>query len=53
MPENHQQDSGRTTNNSDLSEKANSERFFVVGIGASAGGLKALEELFANLPIDS
>jgi len=27
--------------------------FFVVGIGASAGGLSALEELFTNLPIDS
>lgn len=27
--------------------------FFVVGIGASAGGLSALEELFTNLPTDS
>ena len=27
--------------------------FVVVGIGASAGGLSALEELFANLPVDS
>ena len=28
-------------------------RFFVVGIGASAGGLSALEELFSNIPVDS
>ena len=27
--------------------------FFVVGIGASAGGLRALEEFFEHLPIDS
>lgn len=27
-------------------------RFFVVGIGASAGGLKALEEFFENVPQD-
>ncbi|MEM6399744.1 MAG: chemotaxis protein CheB [Cyanobacteria bacterium P01_D01_bin.116] len=27
--------------------------FFVVGIGASAGGLRALEEFFANMPADS
>ena len=27
--------------------------FIVVGIGASAGGLSALEELFAHLPVDS
>ncbi|MDY6804727.1 MAG: chemotaxis protein CheB [Cyanobacteriota bacterium] len=29
------------------------ERFFVVGIGASAGGLRALEEFFDHLPPDS
>ena len=28
-------------------------RFFVVGIGASAGGLRALEEFFENMPTDS
>lgn len=27
--------------------------FFVVGIGASAGGLRALEEFFENMPADS
>lgn len=27
--------------------------FFVVGIGASAGGLRALEEFFENMPVDS
>ncbi|MDY6937048.1 MAG: chemotaxis protein CheB [Cyanobacteriota bacterium] len=27
--------------------------FFVVGIGASAGGLRALEEFFEHMPIDS
>lgn len=27
--------------------------FFVVGIGASAGGIKALKEFFANVPADS
>ena len=29
------------------------ENFFVVGIGASAGGLRALEEFFENMPADS
>ena len=29
------------------------DNFFVVGIGASAGGLRALEEFFENLPSDS
>ncbi|MEB3178945.1 MAG: chemotaxis protein CheB [Nostocaceae cyanobacterium] len=29
------------------------KNLFVVGIGASAGGLRALEEFFENLPIDS
>jgi two-component system, chemotaxis family, CheB/CheR fusion protein len=32
--------------------EANKE-FFVVGIGASAGGLSALEDLFEHLPVDS
>ena len=30
-----------------------SEAFPIVGIGASAGGLQALDELFANVPYDS
>ena len=29
------------------------DSFFVVGIGASAGGLRALEEFFNNMPVDS
>jgi two-component system CheB/CheR fusion protein len=33
--------------------KITSEPFSIVGIGASAGGLKAYEELFANMPADS
>ena len=28
-------------------------KFFVVGIGASAGGLRALEEFFEHMPTDS
>ena len=36
---------------SDSEEELN--KLFLVGIGASAGGLSALEELFANLPADS
>ncbi len=37
--------------NSAISEQ--NQSFFVVGIGASAGGLRALEELFEHLPTDS
>ena len=29
------------------------KKFFVVGIGASAGGLRALEEFFEHMPTDS
>lgn len=32
---------------------SNNQGFWVVGIGASAGGLKALEELFQNLSWDT
>ncbi len=39
----------RQQNNSDKEP----ERLFVVGIGASAGGLRALEEFFDHLPPDS
>ena len=31
----------------------NEENFYVVGIGASAGGLRALEQFFSNMPSDS
>ncbi len=34
-------------------ETLSSTEFYVVGIGASAGGLKALEEFFDHLPADS
>jgi two-component system CheB/CheR fusion protein len=33
--------------------KSASENFLVVGIGASAGGIQALQEFFANVPADS
>ena len=39
-------------NTSEL-ESAMENDFFVVGIGASAGGLEALEEFFSNTPEDS
>ncbi len=29
------------------------DNFFIVGLGASAGGLRALEEFFDNMPPDS
>lgn len=35
-----------------LAEKSNQSDFCVVGIGASAGGLEALEEFFRNAPAD-
>ncbi|MEA5573190.1 chemotaxis protein CheB [Calothrix sp. UHCC 0171] len=35
------------------SEPKPNQSLFVVGIGASAGGLRALEEFFENMPIDS
>lgn len=34
-------------------KEADTESFFVVGIGASAGGLEALEQFFGNMPEDS
>ncbi|MEI7896926.1 MAG: chemotaxis protein CheB [bacterium] len=35
------------------SEKTDSPRFPIVGIGASAGGLEALEQFFSNMTVDS
>ncbi len=37
-----------TSENAQTQRKENYD-FFVVGIGASAGGLRALEEFFANM----
>ncbi len=45
-----------TNNDSNKTESLPTEsdnRFFVVGIGASAGGLHALEEFFDNMSVDS
>ncbi len=39
--------------NLDCLSQNKTENFFVVGIGASAGGLRALEEFFDHLPPDS
>ena len=41
-----------TSENLQTDRKGNYD-FFVVGIGASAGGLRALEEFFENMPADS
>ena len=52
-------DKGKTLSieTADLSQqkisKSKNERFPVVGLGASAGGLEALEEFFENMPKDS
>ena len=37
----------------ELSEQSDAEDFFVVGVGASAGGLEAIRELVNNLPEDT
>ena len=42
-----------TPNHSSSESPQNSNKFFVVGVGASAGGLRALEEFFENMPTDS
>jgi len=34
-------------------EKAEKDTFYIIGIGSSAGGLKALEEFFDNCPPDT
>ncbi|MEQ1636648.1 MAG: chemotaxis protein CheB [Methylococcales bacterium] len=36
-----------------MTEPLNSKAFFIVGVGASAGGLEALEELFKAMPADT
>ncbi|MEM8830449.1 MAG: chemotaxis protein CheB, partial [Cyanobacteria bacterium P01_G01_bin.19] len=42
-----------TDKNSNVSVSEGESKFFVVGIGASAGGLRALEEFFEHMPTDS
>jgi len=37
----------------DSADNTSDRSFLIVGIGASAGGLEALEGFFANLPTDS
>lgn len=49
-PENTSANSTDSMNNSNVPSKA--EQFPIVGIGASAGGLEALEQFFANVPVD-
>jgi two-component system CheB/CheR fusion protein len=36
-----------------VSAKAEADNFYIVGIGASAGGLEAFEKFFTNMPADS
>src|ERR1700712_3579761 len=40
-------------NNQDGQKSADEDNFLIVGIGASAGGIKALKEFFSNVPADS
>lgn len=42
-----------TSDNSFSESSQDNDEFFVVGVGASAGGLRALEEFFESMPIDS
>ena len=42
-----------TDNIKKLQSTISEDDFFVVGIGASAGGLKALEDFFENMPADN
>jgi two-component system CheB/CheR fusion protein len=37
----------------DLTERGRSDCFPIVGIGASAGGLEPMQQLFGHLPIDT
>ncbi len=37
----------------ECSSYENNRKLFIVGIGASAGGLQAIEEFFENMPADS
>lgn len=45
--------STETVNKITSSTKTDPDRFPIVGIGASAGGLEALEEFFSKMPVDS
>ena len=49
---NHHLDGGYKPHFSKAGTPPHDNRFFVVGIGASAGGLQALEEFFENIPQD-
>ncbi|MDJ0714518.1 MAG: chemotaxis protein CheB [Prochloraceae cyanobacterium] len=42
-----------TKNTQQFQSTAPESKFFVIGIGASAGGLKALEDFFENMPADN
>jgi two-component system CheB/CheR fusion protein len=45
--------SSKSKSENEASQKPESDDFLVVGIGASAGGIQALKEFFANVPADS
>ena len=44
---------GKTIAKKEKSGKKNEETFYIIGIGSSAGGLKALEEFFDHCPADT
>ena len=43
---------GSTESMNNINAPSNAEQFPIVGIGASAGGLEALEQFFSNVPVD-
>ncbi len=50
---NKKQAAAKKQRDENTSNEANTEPFAIVGIGASAGGLEALEEFFHHMPEDS
>src|SRR5947207_2231767 len=40
-------------NNNNTNGNSGKAEFFIVGIGASAGGIQAMQEFFKNVPADS